>query len=70
MTIRQSVAAFYALTALVFLVLQTMPVMGSAMTTLTEAVGLSAGTEPGLTGHPEVDELPAYLTDEDGHARF
>lgn len=70
MTVRQSVAAFYALTALVFLALQTMPVMGSAMTTLTTAVEMSAGMETGLTGHPEVDDLPAYLTDEDGHADF
>lgn len=70
MTIRQSIATFYTLTALAFLALQTVPVLGSAMATMTTAVEMSAGLEPRLTGHPEVDDLPAYLTDENGNADF
>ena len=70
MTIRQSIAAFYTLTALAFLALQTVPVLGDAVTTLTTAVELSAGIDDMSTGYPEVDDLPAYLTDLNGNAAF
>lgn len=70
MTIRQSIAMLYALMALGFLALQTAPVLGSAMTTLEAAVEPRAALGADLTGHAEYDDLPAYLTDRDGHAEY
>lgn len=63
MTIRQSIATFYGIAAIVFLGLQAMPVIGNAMTTIDQAIMIGLPIDADATGHPEIDDLPAYLTD-------
>ena len=63
MTIRQSIATFYGIIAIVFLGLQAMPVVSNAMTTMDEALEIGLPIDADATGHPEIDDLPAYLTD-------
>lgn len=72
MTIRQSVAMFYGIAALAVAAIHFAPGVARAV-----GQGIVAPSmvpveviEPNRTGHAEIDDLPAYLTEEAGNARL
>ncbi len=68
MTIRQTLAITCTIAALGVAAIQAAPAIADAMGHGTRAPALL--TEEILTRHAEIDDLPAYMTDEDGHADY
>ena len=68
MNIRQSIAMLYGIAALgIAAGIQFVP--GTAGAHAPPARTLPAEIDPAMTGHAEIDDLPAYLTEGPGDAR-